>query len=218
LSEEIHDVIVLGSGAAGMTAAIAAQAAGADVALYEKADTVGGTTAYSGGMVWMPGNDHMAEVGAGDSPQEAREYIRAISLGMSDAQLADAFIDQGPSILRWLEAETPVEFYVVDGFPDYHAELPGGKPEGGRSLECPPFEFSRLGDWADRITVGYQMEYRCTMNETPLGTAPTMTPELYAQRTELDLRTIGQSLAGRLLRGCLDRGIVPTTARGRPTW
>ena len=212
---EFH-VVVLGTGAAGLTAALAAHEAGASVGLYDRADRVGGTTAWSGGMVWIPNNHHMADVGVTDSREDALRYLRAISLGTAEEALIESFVDQGPRVIRWLEDTTPVEFYTVERFPDYHPEVPGGKPQGGRSLECPPYEFAQLGAWADRVTVGYQMDFRSTMNETPLGTWPTITPEEYARRVKEDLRAMGESLAGRLLKGCLDRGIEPVTgARAR---
>src|SRR5215211_7947651 len=76
---ERHDVVVLGTGAAGLTAAIAAHEGGADVVVFEKADKVGGTTAWSGGQVWIPNNRHMHEVGVTDSREQALTYIMSLS-------------------------------------------------------------------------------------------------------------------------------------------
>jgi 3-oxosteroid 1-dehydrogenase len=206
------DLVVLGTGAAGLTAAVTAAGHGLSVAVFEKADRVGGTTAWSGGMVWIPCNPHMAEVGAQDSREEALRYLESLSHDLIDPDLAAAFVDTGPEMVRWLEANTPVAFRVVEGFPDYHPEHPGGRPHGGRSLECTLYPFGELGEWAGRVTVGRQLpETHLRMGETPLGSASLERPDSseMARRRENDERGLGQALIGRLLRGCLDLGVVP---------
>lgn len=209
-----YDVIVLGTGGAGLTAAIKAHDEGARVAVFEKADKVGGTTAWSGGMIWIPNNHHMVELGIDDSRDDALTYLMSLSHGLIDPELAAAFIDAGPEMLAWLEANTPARFDIVEGFPDYHPEFPCGKTEGGRSLECPLFPFTELGPWQDRVTVGYNYgKAPITMAESPLGTAvpKPVDPAEMQRRAERDERGCGQSLIGRLLKGCLDRGIEPVT-------
>lgn len=215
---ETYDVVVLGSGAAGLTAALAAHEQGARVAVLEKSDQVGGTSAWSGGMLWIPCNHHGAAAGKRDSREEALTYLAAVSNGTSDPDLAAAFVDAGPEMVRWLEARTPVRFASIADFPDYHPEHPGGKPEGGRSLECPLFAFDQLGAWADRVTTGRQLAAgasaaNTTVSETPLGRgAPEGVPaEELARRRLRDERGAGQALVGGLLKGCLDRGIEPRT-------
>jgi 3-oxosteroid 1-dehydrogenase len=207
------DVVVLGTGAAGMTAAIRADAEGASVALFEKADKVGGTAAWSGGMVWIPNNPHMADLGITDSTEEVLTYLNSLSLGTIDDDAVHTFIGVGPEMVRWMEANTPVRFDVLKGFPDYHPENPGGKPNGGRSMECPLFPFDELGEWADRVTKGPQLSGALTIAETPLGRgAPNGIPADELEKRKIhDQRGTGQALAGRLLKGCLDRGIVPRT-------
>ena len=93
---------------------------------------------------------------------------------------------------------------------DYHPEHPGGKQEG-RSLECTLFPFADLGDWAHRVTVGWQLTGEITMSESSLGRkAPEGVPREELDRRKLrDERGAGQALVGRLLRGCLDRGVTP---------
>src|SRR5215204_1627147 len=88
-----HDVVVLGTGAAGLVAAIAAHDAGAAVGLYEKADVVGGTTALSGGIVWVPNNPQAAAAGISDSRADALTYLDSLSLGMIDRTLVETLID-----------------------------------------------------------------------------------------------------------------------------
>jgi 3-oxosteroid 1-dehydrogenase len=208
-----YDVIVLGTGASGLTAALTAAGHDASVGLFEKADEVGGTSAKSGGMIWIPGNHLMAPLGLTDSREETLTYLRSLSHGMILDELAEAFIDGGPEMLRWLEENTPVQFTIVEQFPDYHPENPGGKPGGGRSMECPLFPYGELGEWAGRVVQGYQMGKHTVMNETTLGKGTTdyVDPAEVARRVDGDLRGCGQALVGRLLKGCLDRGVVPQT-------
>lgn len=208
-----YDVVVLGTGAAALTAAIRASAAGASVGLFEKADVVGGTSAWSGGMVWIPNNPHMAEFGIEDSTEEALTYLMSLSQGLIDVDLATALLEAGPELVTWLEANTDVRFKIIEDFPDYHSEQPGAKAHGGRSLETPLYPFAELGEWADRVAVGPQMSGAIALSETALGRgAPQGVPAEERQRRKVrDERGTGQALVGPLLKACLDRGIVPQT-------
>jgi succinate dehydrogenase/fumarate reductase flavoprotein subunit len=210
------DLVVLGSGAAGLTAAVTAAELRASVAVLEKADLLGGTTAWSGGQVWVPNNPHMAEVDATDSPEEALGYIMSLSHGLIDESLAAAYIASAPEMVRFLEERTPVQFYAVRGMPDYHPEFPGGKTGGGRTIECPLFPFAELGEWEHRVTPSPYMPGHLTMSETPLGAATPkpVSPDELARRMETNERGCGQALTGRLLRACLDRGVEPQTSAG----
>ncbi len=208
------DVAVLGSGAAALSAAVAAHGHGAGrVGVFEKAEVVGGTSAMSGGMIWIPCNHHMAASGITDSRDEALRYLDSLSHDRILPELAEAYVDGGPEMLRWFEDNTPVVFEIVDDFPDYHPEHPGGKTGGGRSLECPLFPFGELGEWADRVSRSRQMGAHVLMNETTLGRGATtaVDREVLEQRERANLRGCGQALMGRLLKACLDRGIEPRT-------
>jgi 3-oxosteroid 1-dehydrogenase len=209
--DEEYDVVVLGSGAAGLTAAVTAHEHGARVGVFEKADRIGGTSAWSGGMLWIPNNPLMREARIDDSTDEALEYLASLSLDMIDPDLARALVEAGPEMIAFLQARTPVQFRIVERFPDYHPERPGGKPGGGRSLECPLYPFDELGEWAERVTVGTQLTGQLSMSETPLGRgAPDGVPRAELERrAEHDERGAGLALIGRLLRACLDRGIEP---------
>ncbi|MGD0703158.1 MAG: FAD-dependent oxidoreductase [Trebonia sp.] len=210
---ETFDVVVLGTGAAALSAAVRAAAEGASVGLFEKADAVGGTSAWSGGMVWIPVNPHMAELGVEDSREEALTYLESLSNGLIDVDLAAALIDAGPEVVTWLERNTPVRFQIIKDFPDYQPEHPGAKPGGGRSLECPLFPFVELGSWRERVTVGPQLSGNIKMSETSLGRgAPQgVDPAELERRKIRDERGAGQGLIGPLLKACLDRGIEPRT-------
>ena len=210
MQEHVYDVIVLGTGAAGLTAALRAAAGGARVGLFEKADTVGGTSAWSGGTVWLPNNRHEAELGFSDSREEVLTYLMSLSHGLMEQPLVEAYVDTAPEVAAWLEDNSPVQFETLRGMSDYHPEHPGGKREG-RSLECTLFPFADLGDWAHRVTVGWQITGEITMSESSLGRkAPEGVPQEELDRRKLrDERGAGQALVGRLLKGCLDRGVHP---------
>src|SRR5579871_3838037 len=96
-----YDVIVLGTGAAGLTAAVTAAELGARVGLFEKGATIGGTTVYSGGMIWIPLNQH-EPAEKGDSREKALEYLKALSNDTISDEMAETYIDRGPEMVRWL--------------------------------------------------------------------------------------------------------------------
>ena len=118
------DVVVLGTGAAGLTAALAAAANGASVAIYEKAPTIGGTTAVSGGIVWTPAHHRSPDV---DLPvEDAMTYLRAQALGAMDEELVSTFVRTGESMIDFVEANSDARFEIAPGYLDYKPELPGG--------------------------------------------------------------------------------------------
>ncbi|WP_297774225.1 FAD-dependent oxidoreductase [Mycobacterium sp.] len=196
------DVVVLGSGGAGLTAALAAVVAGASVEVYEKAATVGGTTAVSGGIVWIPAHNRSPD---GDlTPADALKYLRAQSLGSMDDELVETFVRTGPAMLDFIEAHSGLHFEIATGFPDYRPELPGGQPTGGRSLSAAPFDLAQLGEWATRITsfpadwsnVGFDAETRARLHAA------------IDERTG-HLCVAGTALIAGLLKGLLDSGVTP---------
>ena len=120
------DVLVIGSGAGGLFAALKAATAGAQVLVVEKTAEYGGTSATSGGAIWIPNSHLAAAAGQQDSPEEAFTYIRALSAPNISDENIRAFVRHAPQMLRWLEEHTPVRYQSLP-YPDYHAELPGGK-------------------------------------------------------------------------------------------
>ena len=127
------DVVVLGSGGAGLTAALAAAANGASVQVYEKAATVGGTTAVSGGIVWIPAHRRSSDGELTDA--DALKYLEAQSLGVMDRELVETFVRTGPAMLDFVEEHSELQFEIAEGFPDYKPELPGGRPDGRPLVE-----------------------------------------------------------------------------------
>src|ERR1700721_4152935 len=111
------DVVVLGTGGAGLTAALTAVAAGASVEVFEKAPTVGGTTAVSGGIVWIPAHNRSPD---GElTPADALRYLRPQSLGSMDDELVETFVRTGPAMLDFIEAHRGLQFEIATRFPDY---------------------------------------------------------------------------------------------------
>jgi len=205
----VYDVVVVGSGAAGLVAALAAAEQGATVGLFEKAQVVGGTTAISGGTVWVPNNHHMTEIGLADSRDEGLAYLRSLSLGLIDDEFARLIVDEGPDVVRWLEGVSPLRFEAIPGFPDYHPERPGGKPGGGRSLDPVLFPFVELGGWAERVGRSHRNRH-LRLTDTPLGGGSgVIADDVLAERAVRDLRGCGNGLIGPLLKALLDRGIEP---------
>ena len=120
------DVVVLGSGGAAMTAAIAAHDFGArEVVILEKSGMVGGTTAMSGGMLWIPGNHHQTEAGIADSDEDVVTYLDSLAPDSFDPETLWAFMQNGPEMLRYLADKTPVRLRAFTDFPDYQPYAPG---------------------------------------------------------------------------------------------
>ncbi|BBY96671.1 FAD-binding protein [Mycolicibacterium fallax] len=198
------DVVVLGTGGAGLTAALAAVTAGAAVEVYEKSATVGGTTAVSGGIAWIPAHDRSPDGAL--SVADAMAYLRAQSYGAMDDALVETFVRTGAPMLTFVEDNSDVRFEIATGFPDYKPELPGGRPGGGRSLGPAPYNLDRISGWGDKITsfpadfsnVGIDAETRARLH-ADIGAG------------DADLVVAGAALIGGLLRGLLDRGVTPRT-------
>ncbi len=203
------DVIVLGCGAAGMTAALAAHEAGASVALIERFDRIGGTAAVSGGVIWVPDNPRQRAAGMDDSREEALAYFRALDHGDLVDETLEAFVDQGPETLAFLESIDAMKVALLDGYPDYYLDRPGAKPNGGRALDHDLFALGELGEWADRITA-IEEPKPMMLRETPLGGGSGIVePQELQRRMGNNERGFGQAMVGRLLKACLARGIEP---------
>ena len=198
------DVVVLGTGGAGLTAALAAAVEGASVGVYEKAATVGGTTAVSGGIVWSPAHHRSPD---GElTVDDALRYLEAQSLGAMDTELVETFVRTGPEMLDFVETNSELQFEVAAGFPDYKPELPGGRPTGGRSHNAKPFDLARLGEWSDRITA-FPVDF------SNVGIDAETRARIHANVDDslVEPCVAGTALIAGLLKGLLDRGVEPVT-------
>src|ERR1700675_1526245 len=141
---DAYDVIVIGAGAGGMTAAAVPAAQGLSVLLIEKTEFIGGTTAWSGGMVWIPVNARMKQAGIDDSLSNAADYLAGTVPETENADLRAAFLANGPEAVEYLEANTEVRLQPVKTYPDYYPQMRGATA-GGRVLEPVTFDGARLG-------------------------------------------------------------------------
>jgi 3-oxosteroid 1-dehydrogenase len=144
MTEQEYDVVVVGSGAAGMVAALTAARQGLSTVVVEKAPHYGGSTARSGGGVWIPNNEILKRDGVKDSPAAAAEYLHSIIGDVVPAEKIDTYLERGPEMLSFVLKNSPLKLCWVPGYSDYYPESPGGKPTG-RSVEPKPFNAKKLG-------------------------------------------------------------------------
>ncbi|MDV7243292.1 MULTISPECIES: FAD-binding protein [Rhodococcus] len=139
------DFLVVGSGGGGMAAAITAAHRGLDTLVIDKGATFGGSTAISGGGIWIPNAPTLREKGVVDSRESIRRYLDIITEGRVSADRLDAFVDKGPELMELLDRSPHMKLYWVKGYSDYHPEYDGGRPLG-RTIECKPFDTRALQD------------------------------------------------------------------------
>lgn len=190
-----------------MTAAVAAAQAGAEVTVLERASVLGGTTALSGGLAWMPANRLMAAEGVDDSYAEARQYLRELRLGDVDDELVDYFADQAPAVADWLESTTGLSWQTVP-YPDYHPELPGGKP-GHRPLEPQPREVS--SELEQRIRTAPNVTAPITYRELATG---EFDRDEVADRSQRGVITMGRSMIASLVEAAEAGGALVLSGVG----
>ncbi len=139
------DVLVIGTGASGMSTAVTAAYEGLKVLVVDKASLYGGTTARSGGWLWIPNTKLAKEQGIHEPVGAARSYLQHEATTHFNPARVDAFLENGPKAIDFFTSKTCVQFDMPPVFPDYHAEAPGGQP-GGRSMVTRPFDARELGE------------------------------------------------------------------------
>ena len=143
--EYLVDVLVVGSGGGGMAAALTAVDSGLSALVIEKSPVYGGSTAMSGGAIWIPNNHLMPRAGIKDSVDEGLTYLKAITKGIVSEARLRAYVESGAEMVRYLEEHSRVCFQVVPGYSDYYPDCEGAKWEGGRTIEPVPFSAWKLG-------------------------------------------------------------------------
>lgn len=149
LTKEV-DVIVVGSGAAGFSAALTAASGGLEVLIVEKSEFFGGTTAISGGALWVPESTHAKQAGLADDRNQVLTYLQALIGESLQHELVDAFLNAGPEALDFLEKHTHAKFVVREVAPDYQSELKGSV-SAGRTLDTLEFDGRLLGEHFDKL-------------------------------------------------------------------
>ena len=219
------DFLVVGSGCGGLTAALTAHAHALDTLVIEKAAVYGGSTALSGGNIWIPNSPTLRREGLADSRDDVRRYLDAVVGGRVPSANLDAFIDNGPPAMEFLEEVSPhLRFQWCTGYSDYHPERPGGRA-CGRTIEPLPFDLKKLGDDEKRL--------RPAALATPGGLFVTskefaklnMVMRTWSGRWSA-MRTVGRAVKGLLLRRHMDtlgRALIgrlrlATKDAGIPLW
>lgn len=215
------DVVVVGAGGAGMSAALAASKQGLDTVLLEKSGHFGGSTARSGGGVWMPGNYALQEAGQADPISESKRYLDSIVGDVVPKERRDTYLDRSPEVLDFIRDNTPLRFTWVPDYADYHPEAPGGRVKG-RSCEPVPIDAGFLGEELKRLHPQYTkapanmivtqaMFRKISLGMRTLGGPVTMVKVLLA-RIVAGLRgrrmyAMGNAIAIGLRQGLIDAGV-----------
>lgn len=230
--DSLWDVVVVGSGGAGLTAATTAAHAGLRVLVVEKAAWVGGATAWSGGNVWVPGNGLCKETSSHPSPspgsdrQDARRYLLALAQEFANPELLDAFLEAAPRMVAFLQEHTAVQFECQPRFGDHHPHI-GGACGSGRCITPVPFDGrllgKRLNDLREPLPqvnapfgmmIGFDdiEPLQCVTRSARafvhvIGMVARLLRDRwrYGRGTRL---TMGNALAARLLRSALDNNVT----------
>ena len=224
------DLIVVGSGAAGLATAITARKRGLDVLVLEKEPVFGGTTALSGGVLWIPLNTHGRKQNPADTREAVRTYMMQETGAYYDAAAVESFIDNGPRMVEFFERETEMKF-LPTLYPDYHPDVPGGV-DIGRSILAAPFDIRGLGKDMARLKpplktitfIGMMFNssnadlkhfFRATKSLTSFiyvaKRLATHLKEMALYRRGINV-TSGNALAARLAKSALDLGIPILTS------
>jgi len=220
-----YDVVVIGAGAAGMSAALFAAIRGAKTLLVEKTDFVGGTPAFSAGSIWIPNTRHASAVGASDSAANVERYLQQIVGNRADTALRASFLRAGPEAVDALENHSEVKLHAYARHPDYRSELDGAVV-AGRALEPLPFdgrllgeafklvrpplpEFTLLGGMmVDRTDIGHLLSstksVKSLLHSTKLLARHARDRLAHGRGTRL---VMGNALVGRLLYSLIRRDV-----------
>ena len=220
--DHIVDVLVIGSGGGGMTAALTAQAAGLDTLIIEKSSHFGGSTALSGGGIWVPGAPSQRREGYHPDPEDVVTYLTQITDGLvTDARLRQ-YVDSAPQMMAFLEKRSKwLEFVWKPGYSDYYPELPGGSALGS-TINVPAIDLRALGDIEKDLLQplalaprgiwfapkDLRLFYQVRQNWRGKAVLLKLVYRMFRARVFGDrMAAIGQSLAARMRLACQGYGI-----------
>ena len=205
------DLVAIGSGIGGLSAAIAGHEQGLKTLVLERSDQVGGVTALSQGQVWIPGSRHAAELGVEDTAESGFRYLQRLAMGYGDDDAIRNFTAHAPVALHWFEDTIGLQMVAIKGCPDYYYGLTNDSVSEGRLLEVVPFPGPTLGDWQSKTRLSPQVPYGLTTQDiADKGGLAAMSKwdfELMGERLMNDERCAGSGLAAYFVKGALDRGI-----------
>jgi 3-oxosteroid 1-dehydrogenase len=205
------DVVSIGSGGGGLSAAITAYDHGASALVLERTDQVGGVMAYSLGEVWVPGNHLAGTIGVEDSEDSGFRYVKSLGMGYAnDVAILNQAI-HAPEAIQFFEDAIGLKMTVIRNCPDYYYGFSNDAVAEGRLLEVEPFAAAQLGEWQSRTRVSPHVLYGMTHEDISRngGSANILNWDfsVMAGRLERDERCLGSGLAAYFVKGVLDRGI-----------
>ena len=205
------DLLALGSGIGGLSAAITAHAHGLRAMVLERADKVGGVTALSLGEVWVPGNRHELALGIDDSPESGFRYLKRLAMGYGDDAAILNLTVHAREALQYFEDNIGLQMMVIRRCPDYYYGHSNDAVAEGRLLEVRPFPAETLGDWRERTRVSpiapYGMTHPDMMERGGTAHIAKWDYQLMGERLANDERCLGPGLAAYFVKGALDRGL-----------
>ena len=145
------DLLVIGSGAAGLAAAVTAAWHGLKVVVVEKDPVFGGATAWSGGWMWAPGNPLAKRAGIDEDPQQPRTYLKNELGDRYDSSRVDAFLDNAPRMVAFFEERTDLQFVDGNAIPDIHGNVPGAGTQGHQVIAA-PYDGREVGPLIRRLS------------------------------------------------------------------
>jgi len=221
--KESYDVIVVGAGGAGMAAALAAGHQKLDTVLIEKSNYFGGSTARSGGGVWIPGNHVLRDAGqvAADDAEQAKLYLDSIVGDAVPKVRRDTYLDRGPEVMDFIHQNTPLRFKWVPQYSDYLPESPGGRA-AGRSVEPVPMDARFLGKELEHLHPAYtkapanmivtQADFRkislgLRTLKGPITMFMVLFKRLWAMMLGRKMYAMGNAITIGLRQGMIDAGV-----------
>lgn len=219
------DLLIVGSGAAGLVAAVRAHHHGLKPLIVEKSTKIGGTSAYSGGGLWIPNNHVSRAAGIPDSQEDALKYMEAVikeGAPESSRERKMAFLENGPKMVKWLE-ELGFKWKASVGYSDYHPDSPGARTRG-RGIEGQVFNMKKLGDWEDRVLTKPTMaSVALYSNEASSVMRPLASmKDLWNVFKIMVVRTLGRRLIGQhpatLGKSLVSQLLLMNKGRGTEIW